>query len=137
MIANKDAVLSAFAEIRDSIYNEAEWVEKQQQAYDKLEEKTEEYHLLCADPLQDNFEEKYEKLKHEVDELQKEYVKIVSDFSDLKYRFNQAGYFFNKLQRQSGLITEFNQVLWRSLVDHVTVYSKDKITVTFRDGTEI
>ena len=23
------------------------------------------------------------------------------------------------------------------LVDHVTVYSKDKITVTFRDGTEI
>ena len=137
MIANKDAVLSAFAEIRDSIYNEAEWVEKQQQAYDKLEEKTEEYHLLCADPLQDNFEEKYEKLKYEVDELQKEYMKIVSDFSDLKYRFNQAGYFFNKLQRQSGLITEFNQVLWRSLVDHVTVYSKDKITVTFRDGTEI
>ena len=137
MIANKDAVLSAFAEIRDSIYNEAEWVEKQQQAYDKLEEKTEEYHLLCTDPLQDNFEEKYEKLKHEVDELQKEYMKIVSDFSDLKYRFNQAGYFFNKLQRQSGLITEFNQVLWRSLVDHVTVYSKDKITVTFRDGTEI
>ena len=76
-------------------------------------------------------------LKNEVDELQKEYMKIVSDFSDLKYRFNQASYFFNKLQRQSGLITEFNQVLWRSLVDHVTVYSKDKITVTFRDGTEI
>ena len=76
-------------------------------------------------------------MKHELDELQKEYMKIVSDFSDLKYRFNQAGYFFNKLQRQSGLITEFNQVLWRSLVDHVTVYSKDKITVTFRDGTEI
>ena len=36
-----------------------------------------------------------------------------------------------------GMVTEFDPMLWVSLVDFVTVYSKDDVQVTFKDGTEI
>ena len=39
--------------------------------------------------------------------------------------------------RNQDLIKEFDARLWGSLVDFITVYSKDDIRVTFKDGTEI
>ena len=44
--------------------------------------------------------------------------------------------FEETLKSQDGIITEFDDVLWGSMVDFITV-SKDKNTVTFKDGTEI
>ena len=32
---------------------------------------------------------------------------------------------------------EFNETLWHTLVDHVTVYSDERIVFTFTDGAEI
>ena len=34
-------------------------------------------------------------------------------------------------------ITEFDEALWGALLDHMTVYSKQKILVTFRGGAEV
>lgn len=39
--------------------------------------------------------------------------------------------------REQELIKELDARLWSSLVDFITVYSKDDIRVTFKDGTEI
>ena len=36
-----------------------------------------------------------------------------------------------------GMITEFDPMLWVSLVDFVTVYSKNDVRITFKDGTKI
>ena len=44
---------------------------------------------------------------------------------------------FIKELRNQDLIKEFDARLWGSLVDFITVYSKDDIRVTFKDGTEI
>ena len=41
------------------------------------------------------------------------------------------------LCEQNGAIAEFDGSLWSGMVDFVTVYSKDDIRVTFKDGTEI
>jgi len=38
---------------------------------------------------------------------------------------------------QSGAVTKFDEGLWGTLVDFMTVYSKDDISVTFKNGTEI
>lgn len=39
--------------------------------------------------------------------------------------------------REQELIKEFDARLWGNLVDFITVYNKDDIRVTFKDGTEI
>ena len=41
------------------------------------------------------------------------------------------------LSEQDDAITEFDGSLWAGLVDFVTVYNKEDIRVTFKDGTEI
>lgn len=35
------------------------------------------------------------------------------------------------------ILVEFNESLWYTLVDHVTVYSDERIVFIFSDGTEI
>ena len=45
--------------------------------------------------------------------------------------------FLAGLERQGGVVTEFDEEQWYSLVDFVTVFNKEDIRFTFRDGTEI
>ena len=41
------------------------------------------------------------------------------------------------LKEQKGVITEFDEGLWSSLVEKLVVKSKTDVTVVFKDGTEI
>ena len=47
-----------------------------------------------------------------------------------------SGKVFSK-PRRGTVVTEFDEGLWGTLVDFMTVYSKEDISVTFKDGTEI
>ena len=42
--------------------------------------------------------------------------------------------FLKALRKQDGEATEFDENLWCSLLDFVTVYSMDDIRFTFRNG---
>lgn len=45
--------------------------------------------------------------------------------------------FAQALTAQSETLTKLEAGLWGTLVDFMTVYSKEDISVTFKDGTEI
>lgn len=45
--------------------------------------------------------------------------------------------FLDGLQKQKKLVTEFDEDLWYSLIEYVTVFEKEDIRFTFKDGTEI
>lgn len=45
--------------------------------------------------------------------------------------------FSKELRKQENILTEFDEGLWGSLVDFMTVHSKENIEVTFKDGTTI
>ena len=45
--------------------------------------------------------------------------------------------FAKSLKEQETLLNEFDEGLWSTLVDFMTVYGKDDIGVTFKGGTEI
>ena len=45
--------------------------------------------------------------------------------------------FSKELRKQENILTEFDEGLWGSLVDFMTVHSKEDIEVTFKDGTTI
>jgi hypothetical protein len=45
--------------------------------------------------------------------------------------------FIVELQRQDGLITEFDERLWYSLVDYATVCKESDVRFTFKNGAEI
>lgn len=73
---------------------------------------------------------KYESKKEEYDGLQKKINKRNAKAEILRT-------YTSCLAEQNEVITEFDGSLWSGLVDYVTVYSKEDIRVTFKDGTEI
>ena len=47
-------------------------------------------------------------------------------------RVAQIDYFINTLEEMDAPVTEFDDQLWISMVDHVVVHSKDDIRVVYR-----
>lgn len=47
------------------------------------------------------------------------------------------GRFITVLKGQEGVITEFDDALWSSLVEKIVVKSKEDVTVVFKDGTKM
>ena len=45
--------------------------------------------------------------------------------------------FLDGLERQDGVVTEFDEDQWYSLIDFITVFNKDDVRFTFKDSTEI
>jgi len=66
-----------------------------------------------------------------------EHGKIVKSIKARHAKSEHLDGFAQALTAQSGSVTEFDEGLWGTLVDFMTVYSKEDISVTFKDGTEI
>ncbi len=49
----------------------------------------------------------------------------------------QIEIFLSRFERQDGVVMEFDEEQWYSLIDYVTVFHKEDIRFTFKDGTEI
>lgn len=45
--------------------------------------------------------------------------------------------FAKAVKAQDTVVTAFDEGLWGTLVDFMIVYSKEDISVTFKDGTEV
>lgn len=85
---------------------------------------------------QDEYARNYDELVGRYEAIKKQYDKTCEAIKYRKARSKQLESFIKDLQSQEP-IQEFDVRLWSSLVDFITVYSKDDIRVTFKDGTEI
>jgi hypothetical protein len=65
------------------------------------------------------------------------YDEVTELASDKKARGQLVEAFIAELASQDGLLTEFDERLWFSLVDFVTVYGAEDVRFTFKDGSEI
>ena len=85
------------------------------------------------------------------EEYQKRYNELVSRYDAVKEKHDIAAEAINAkrvkaetldafakaLRNRESALTDFDEGLWGTLVDFMTVYGKGDIGVTFRDGTEI
>lgn len=85
---------------------------------------------------QDDYDRNYNELVSRYEAVKTQYNKTCEAIQYRKARSRQMDNFIQEVREQE-LIKEFDARLWGSLVDFITVYSKDDIRVTFKDGTEI
>lgn len=85
---------------------------------------------------QDDYDRNYNELVSRYEAAKTQYDKTCEAIQYRKARSRQMDSFIKELRNQD-LIKKFDARLWGSLVDFITVYSKDDIRVTFKDGTEI
>ena len=75
-------------------------------------------------------QERYNTAKQKTDALS-------NQINDLKNRSQRMQRFINRVEKLSTPFNDFSPEMWLGLADHMTVYSNDRIIVTFRCGTEI
>jgi len=86
---------------------------------------------------QAEYQQRYGGLAERFDMVKARLGEVTEEISSKQARGELVGAFVEELGRQDELITEFDERLWYSLLDYVTVYGEDDVRFTFKDGTEI
>lgn len=86
---------------------------------------------------QEEYQKKYESLVARFDAAKARLAEVEMAITEKQARRETTEMFLNALKARDEFLTEFDEPLWYSLVDHVTVFSKDNVRFTMKDGTEI
>lgn len=85
---------------------------------------------------QEEYQKRYDGLVQRYETTKKEYDELVDKIEQKEAHGERMRQFIKTLKDQDGIITEFDDILWGSMVELVTI-SREKRSVTFKDGTEI
>ena len=85
---------------------------------------------------QEEYQKRYESLAARFNRAKEQQTEISDRIIDRQARRHQIEKYLSDLRAREPL-TEFRDADWLSMVDFITVHSKDDIRVTFKDGTEI
>ena len=86
---------------------------------------------------QNIYQKRFDELSGKYEDAKRQHDDIKQQIADKTSARTAASQFIGTLKKMDGLITEFDLSLWGSLLDHATVYSKEDMRYTFKDGTEI
>ncbi|MGI6737683.1 MAG: recombinase zinc beta ribbon domain-containing protein [Anaerovoracaceae bacterium] len=86
---------------------------------------------------QTDYQKRYDDLAARYDKLKKEIDELSDKIQETQSRKAGVEDFLKAFEKTSETLTEFSIDTFNGLVDHLTVYAKDDIRVTFRNGQEI
>jgi hypothetical protein len=142
LLADKDKIIANFTLMRDDLFGttelEAERTEMQSEmsvTAELIQRCIEENARVALD--QTEYQERYEGLVARFDTAKARFGEVSELVSDKKARCKLVEAFTATLRKQDGLLTEFDERLWVSLVDFATVYGEEDVRFMFKDGTEI
>ena len=86
---------------------------------------------------QEEYTIRYDALVSRFEATKAEYEKVTSDISARGIRRRELDRFIQSVEKLPEMVTEFDEALWGSLVDHLTVNAKDDIVFTLTSGMEM
>lgn len=85
---------------------------------------------------QEEYQKRYDSLVQRYEAAKEHYDDLVTKIEQKEAHGERIKQFIKTLKEQQGILTEFEDALWGSMVEYVTI-GKEKCSVTFKDGTEI
>ena len=85
---------------------------------------------------QAEYQKRYDGLVARFDKAKARHTEVTDLIAERTARRHQIETYLKELRSREPL-TEFRETDWLAMVDYITVYSKDDIRVTLKDGTEI
>ncbi|WP_254597006.1 hypothetical protein [Gardnerella leopoldii] len=82
---------------------------------------------------QDEYEKKYTSLVNRFNTVESRLKKVKAIIVEKQMRHDGVEYFIEDLKKQD-LLTVFDENVWLSMVDHLTVHHDGKVDLTFLDG---
>jgi hypothetical protein len=86
---------------------------------------------------QEEYQRRYDRHVEKFDATKANLELTTEQIKDKITRHKNLEIFLDELQKQDGLISEFDPLLWNSLVDYVAVFEKENVKLSFKNGAEI
>lgn len=142
LITEKDEIIKNLQIIRQTLCDNTDLIKQKEELQKEIGITVDLTQSIVAENArrvqnQGEYNKRYNRLVERYDKLKGKYDEICSAINSNEIRYKDMGRFINTLITQNGIISEFDENLWSSLVDHIVVKSKTDITVIFKNGTEI
>ena len=85
---------------------------------------------------QDEYEKKYTSLVNRFNTVESRLKEVKAIIVEKQVRHDEVEYFIEDLKKQD-LLTAFDENVWLSMVDYLTVHHDGKVEFTFLDGNKI
>ena len=140
LLDDKDEILATFQDARDVAFNLSGLMTEKENLQNELLVVSELMHQCINEnahiPLdQADYQKRYDDLADRFDKAKARLEAVIGETNDKKTRKAKIDTFLDELKRLDG-VKEFQPTLWYSLADYITVYSKDDVRVTFKNGGE-
>lgn len=84
-----------------------------------------------------DYQKRYDEMVSRYDDAKEKYDKTIQAIQSKHAQAERLDAFVKTLASRDEALAEFDEGVWGTLVEHMTVYGKGDIGVTFKDGTEI
>ncbi len=142
LLTEKDEIIENFNAIKDTLFDLRPLETERSQLQEELnvvaglvQQCIKENARIALD--QKEYQKRYDGLAKRLDSVQGRLDKVSQAITEKQAHREKIELFLNGLQKQEELVTEFDEDLWYSLIEYVTVFEKEDIRFTFKDGTEI
>lgn len=138
-LENRGEILEAYEEVIESLTDISELDAQQEHLQSEIEIIVEMIRKLIGENTQAvmeqaEYERKYNGYCPQYEEGNKRFAEISELRMERTAKRAKIRICMDRIGRQKNLVTEFDQELWYSMVDYVTVYEGKSMVFTFRDG---
>lgn len=142
LIGDREEIIRTFVQVRDEVFStleeEAQLEKLRQESVEvvrMMEQLTTENTARAMD--QQLYRSRFEQLSQRYIKGKDELVALDEAILERQYRKTKTGLFIKELEKLDGLVTEFSDGLWYSLIDYATIHGKNDVRFMFRNGMEI
>ncbi len=141
LLIEKDTLIEDFAEIKDTVFD-TELLKQQQRELqtelnvvaDMIENCIKENAHVAQN--QEEYQKRYDELAQRFDDIQNRLSRVKEEIAEKQAHKEKVEQFLSELEKLD-VVTKFTEDLWFSMIDYVTVFSKEGIRFTFQNGREI
>ena len=142
LTTEKDEIAANFQAIKGQLFSTGELETEQSQLQEELNVVAELIQQCVRENAhvaldQTEYQARYDGLAERFDRTKARLDEVRNAITEKQAKKEQIERFFAELEGQDGVVTEFDEEQWYSMVDFVTVFDKEDIRFTFKDGTEI
>ena len=139
---DRDVILETLRQNRSMIGNTGELEREKKVLAEQMNVDADAVQELIAENTrvaqdQKEYAVRYEALPSRFEKTKARYEQVTSEISMKGIQKRELGRFIRAVEELPDCITDFSEALWGSMVDHVTVYSKDNLVFTLTGGLEI
>lgn len=142
IFGGRDSIREDYEAVKERLYDiselEAERIQLQEEMHivaEMIQQCVNENARIALD--QTEYQKKYDGLANRFDRIKERLETVGSAITERMEKREKTERFLTELEKRDGPLTEFNEEDRYSLVEYATVYSREDIRFTFKNGLEI